>query len=75
MVQQKFHYNYHKYEIHDEKNSRHDRFKVITDITSSHGKQDCKVQENFKYFILYGPKLRKDFVLTNQEYQFMNAIE
>ena len=61
MVQRKSHYKYHKYERHDRDISHHDGFKGITGITSSHAKQDYKVQWIKKWFIWYGHKLGEEF--------------
>ena len=48
MVQQKFHYGHHKYEVHDRENLRHDLFEGITDIVITHVKQDCIIEAIFQ---------------------------
>ena len=51
MIQQKIYYQYHKYERNNLEILRHDGLKGRPGIVSTHGKQDCKIQAIFKWFI------------------------
>ena len=54
---------------------RHDEFEGRTDIVSAHTKQDFKVRVILNALCAMDPNEKNSFVLTKQEYQFMNNLE